>query len=398
LKGDNQMKEVVIVGAARTAIGTMGGTIKDVHPSELGAIAIKEALQRAGVAAESVEEVIVGNVGQVAENAFIARMCAIGAGIPTHSTALAVNRLCGSGLQAINSAVQAIQTNQADIIVAAGTENMDLLPYYVRKGRYGYKMGHDILEDGLLTALTDPFGKYAMGVTAEKVAERFNVSREEQDAFALKSQEKAKRAIENGYFDDEIVPVEVKGRRGEVTIFNKDEHPRDTSLEKLAKLKPAFVEGGTVTPGNASGINQGAAAVVLMSKEKADELGLKPLAYVREQAVAGVDPEIMGFAPSPAVKKVLDKAGLTLDDIDLVELNEAFAAQSVAVIKDLELDEEKVNPNGGAIALGHPIGASGALLTVKSIYDMKRRGLKRAIITMCIGGGQGIATIIENAE
>jgi len=392
------MKEVVIVGGARTAIGTMGGNIKDVHPAELGSIAIKEALERAGVTPELVEEVIIGCVGQVAENAFIARMCAIGAGIPTHSTALTVNRLCGSGLQAINSAVQAIQTDQAEIIVAGGTENMDLLPYYVRKGRYGYKMGHDVLEDGLLTALTDPFGKYAMGVTAEKVAERFNITREEQDAFALKSQENARLAIENGYFKDEIVPVEVKGRKGEVTIFNTDEHPRNTSLEKLAKLKPAFVENGTVTPGNSSGINQGAAAVVIMSKDKADELGLTPLAYIRQQAVAGVDPEIMGFAPSPAVKKVLNKAGLSISDIDVIELNEAFAAQSVAVIKDLDIAEDKVNPNGGAIALGHPIGASGAILTVKSIYDMKRRGLKRAIVTMCIGGGQGIATIFENID
>ncbi|MDI7741813.1 thiolase family protein [Lysinibacillus fusiformis] len=392
------MKEVVIVGGARTAIGTMGGNIKDVHPAELGSIAIKEALERAGVTPELVEEVIIGCVGQVAENAFIARMCAIGAGIPTNSTALTVNRLCGSGLQAINSAVQAIQTDQAEIIVAGGTENMDLLPYYVRKGRYGYKMGHDVLEDGLLTALTDPFGKYAMGVTAEKVAERFNITREEQDAFALKSQENARLAIENGYFKDEIVPVEVKGRKGEVTIFNTDEHPRNTSLEKLAKLKPAFVENGTVTPGNSSGINQGAAAVVIMSKDKADELGLTPLAYIRQQAVAGVDPEIMGFAPSPAVKKVLNKAGLSISDIDVIELNEAFAAQSVAVIKDLDIAEDKVNPNGGAIALGHPIGASGAILTVKSIYDMKRRGLKRAIVTMCIGGGQGIATIFENID
>lgn len=392
------MKEVVIVGGARTAIGTMGGNIKDVHPAELGSIAIKEALERAGVSPELVEEVIIGCVGQVAENAFIARMCAIGAGIPTHSTALTVNRLCGSGLQAINSAVQAIQTEQAEIIVAGGTENMDLLPYYVRKGRYGYKMGHDVLEDGLLTALTDPFGKYAMGVTAEKVAERFNITREEQDAFALKSQENARRAIENDYFKDEIVAVEVKGRKGEVTIFDTDEHPRNTSPEKLAKLKPAFVENGTVTPGNSSGINQGAAAVVIMSKEKADELGLKPLAYIRQQAVAGVDPEIMGFAPSPAVKKVLNKAGLSISDIDVIELNEAFAAQSVAVIKDLDIAEDKVNPNGGAIALGHPIGASGAILTVKSIYDMKRRGLKRAIVTMCIGGGQGIATIFENID
>lgn len=392
------MKEVVIVGGARTAIGTMGGAIKDVHAADLGAIAIKEALKRAGVSAELVDEVIMGCVGQVAENAFIARMCALRAGLPTRSTALTVNRLCGSGLQAINSAVQAIQTGNAEIIVAGGTENMDLLPYYVRKGRYGNRLGHELLEDGLLTALTDPFGKYAMGVTAEKVADRFNISREDQDAFALRSQENAFYAIENGYFKDEIVPVEVKGRKGVVSLFDQDEHPRQTSLEKLAKLKPAFKEGGSVTAGNASGINQGAAAVVLMTKEKADELGLQPLAIIREQAVAGVDPEIMGFAPAPAVKKVLAKANLTLDDIDVIELNEAFASQSLAVIRDLKVDEAKVNPNGGAIALGHPIGASGAILTIKSIYDMKRRGLKRAIVTMCIGGGQGIATIIENLE
>jgi acetyl-CoA C-acetyltransferase len=392
------MKEVVIVGGARTAIGTMGGVIKDIHPADLGAIAIKGALERAGVSPELVEEVIVGCVGQVAENAFIARMCALRAGLPSHSTAFTVNRLCGSGLQAINSAVQTIQTGQAEIVVAAGTENMDLLPYYVRKGRYGYRFGHNQLEDGLLTALTDPFGNYAMGVTAEKVAERFNITREEQDVFALASQQKALKAIENGYFKDEIVPVEVKGRKGEITLFEQDEHPRHTSLEKLAKLKPAFQENGTVTAGNSSGINQGAAAIVVMSKEKAEELGLKPLAYIREQAVAGIEPEIMGFAPSPAVKKVLKKASLTLDDIDLIELNEAFAAQALAVIRDLDLDEAKVNPNGGAIALGHPIGATGAILTVKSLYDMKRRGLKRAIVTMCIGGGQGIATIFENCQ
>ncbi|MGG0284478.1 thiolase family protein [Peribacillus butanolivorans] len=392
------MKEVVIVGGARTAIGTMGGMIKDIHPADLGAVAIKEAIYRAGVAPELVEEVIVGCVGQVAENAFIARMCALRAGLSSQSTAYTVNRLCGSGLQAINSAVQAIQNGQSEIIVAAGTENMDLLPYYIRKGRYGYRFGHSQLEDGLTTALTDPFGNYSMGVTAEKVAERYNITREEQDAFALASQEKALHAIESGYFEGEIVPVEVKGRKGEVTLFEQDEHPRRTTIEKLAKLKPAFEQGGSVTAGNSSGINQGAGAVVIMSKEKANELGLKPLAYIREQAVAGVDPEIMGFAPSPAVKKVLKKSQLTLNDIGLVELNEAFAAQAVAVIKDLGIDESKVNPNGGAIALGHPIGATGAILTVKSLYDMKRRGLKRAIVTMCIGGGQGIATIFENIE
>jgi acetyl-CoA C-acetyltransferase len=392
------MKEVVIVSGARTPIGTFGGTIRDVHAADLGAIAIKEALKRGGVSPESVDEVIVGNVGQVAENAFIARMCAIYAGLPKESTALTVNRLCGSGLQAVNSASQAIQCGDADIVVAAGTENMDLLPFYIRKARYGYRFGHDQLEDGLVTALSDPFQKYAMGVTAENLAERYAISREDQDAFALSSQEKALRAIDNGYFKDEIVPVEVTGRKGETTLFDTDEHPRrGTTLEKLAKLKPAFREGGTVTAGNSSGINQGAAAIVMMSKDKADELGLKPLAYVRAQAVAGVEPEIMGIGPAPAVRKVLKKSGLTLADIDVIELNEAFAAQSLAVIRALDMDLEKVNPNGGAIALGHPIGASGAILTVKALYDMKRRGLKRALITMCIGGGQGIATIIENA-
>lgn len=392
------MKDVVIVEGARTAIGTMGGKIKDVHAADLGATAIREALNRAKVSPELVDEVIVGNVGQVAENAFIARMCALRAGLSPTATALSVNRLCGSGLQAVNSAVQAIKSNVADIVVAAGTENMDLLPYYVRKGRYGYRFGHAQLEDGLTTALTDPFGNYAMGVTAEKVAERFEINREDQDLFALGSQKRAIEAIENGYFNDEIVPVEVKGRRGEVTLFEEDEHPRQTSFEKLSKLKPAFKEGGSVTAGNAAGINQGAAAVVVMTKEKAEELGLKPVAYIREQAVAGIEPEIMGFAPSPAVKKVLQKSGLKITDIDLLELNEAFAAQAVAVVRDLGVDEQKVNPNGGAIALGHPIGGTGAILTVKSLYDMKRRGLKRAIVTMCIGGGQGIATIFENIE
>ncbi|WP_394140058.1 thiolase family protein [Cytobacillus oceanisediminis] len=390
------MKEVVIVSYARTAIGTMGGAIKDVHAADLGAVAIKEAVVRAGISNEDVEEVVMGCVGQVAENAFIARMCALRAGIPSSSTAYTVNRLCGSGLQAINNAVQQIQSGNAEIVVAGGTENMDQLPYYVRKGRYGYRFGHSQLEDGLLTALTDPFGNYAMGVTAENVAERFGISREEQDEFAYESQLKAIEAIDKGYFKEQIVPIEVIGRRGEVSVFDIDEHPRrGTTIEKLAKLKPAFKDGGSVTPGNSSGINNGAAALVLMTSEKAEEFGLTPIAYVREQAVAGVEPEIMGFAPAPAVKKLLEKANLTLNDIDLMELNEAFAAQSLAVIKDLEIEREKVNVNGGAIALGHPIGASGGIITVKLLDELKRRGLRRGISTMCIGGGQGIATIFE---
>ncbi|MBS4224181.1 thiolase family protein [Lederbergia citrea] len=389
------MKEVVIVGSARTAIGTMGGSLQNIHAADLGAIAIREALKRANVSPELIEDVIVGCVGQVAESAFIARMCALRAGIPVESNAYTVNRLCGSGLQAINTASQAIRSGEADIIVAAGTENMNLLPYYVRKGRYGYRFGHAELEDGLLTALTDPFGNYPMGVTAEKVSERFGITREEQDQFSFGSQEKAAAAIRDGKFKDEIVSIEIPQRRGEPFLFDTDEHPRKTTLEKLASLKPAFQENGTVTAGNSSGINDGAAAVVMMSAEKAEELGLKPIAYVREQAVAGVEPEIMGYAPAPAVKKVLKKSGLSLDDIDLLEINEAFAAQAVAVIKDLQVDSRKVNVNGGAIALGHPIGASGCILTVKLLSEMERQASKYGIVTMCIGGGQGIATIFE---
>ncbi|MED1863968.1 thiolase family protein [Fictibacillus nanhaiensis] len=390
------MKEVVIVSYARTAIGTMGGEIAGVHAADLGATAIKGAVTRAGISLDTVDEVVMGCVGQVAENAFIARMCAIRAGIPSSSNAYTVNRLCGSGLQAINSAVQQLQTGNAEVVVAGGTENMDQLPYYVRKGRYGYKFGHAQLEDGLLTALTDPFGNYPMGITAEIVAERYGITREEQDQFAYESQLKAIEAMDNGYLKDQIVPVEVKGRKGSVTIFDTDEHPRrGTTLEKLSKLKPAFKGGGTVTAGNSSGINNGAAALVLMTSDKAEQLGLTPIAYVRDQALAGVDPEIMGFAPAPGVKNLLAKANLSLDKIDLMELNEAFAAQSVAVMKDLGIEKERVNVNGGAIAFGHPIGASGAIITVKLLEELKRRNLKHGVSTMCIGGGQGIATLFE---
>lgn len=393
------MKEVVVVSAVRTAIGTMGGTLKDVHPADLGATVIKEAIKRAGISPETVDEVVMGCVGQVSENAFIARMCALRAGLPESSTALTVNRLCGSGLEAINTAVQQIQTNHADVIVAGGTENMDLLPYYVKKARYGYRMGHGQFEDGLLTALTDPFNNYHMGITAENLAEKYNISREEQDQFALESQEKAWNAIDNGYFKEQIVPIEFKDRKGNVTIFDTDEHPRrGVTMEKLAKLKPAFKENGTVTAGNSSGINAGASALVLMSREKANELGLKPLAIVREHAVAGVDPTVMGYGPKPAIDKLLEKTGLTLNDIDLVELNEAFAAQCLAVLKNLDIDRSKVNVNGGAISLGHPIGATGAIISVKLIYEMRRRNVKRGISTLCIGGGQGIATLFELEE
>jgi len=390
------MKEVVIVSYARTAIGTMGGAIKDMHAADLGAHAIKEAVKRSGINVDEVDEVIMGCVGQAAENAFIARMCAIRAGIPTSSNAYTVNRLCGSGLQAINNAVQEIQTGQSDVVIAGGTENMDLLPYYIRKGRYGYRYGHGELEDGLMTALTDPFGNYPMGITAEVVAERYGITREVQDQFAYESQNKAIQAIDQGYFKDQIAPIELVDRKGNITIFDEDEHPRrGSSIEKLSKLRPTFQEGGTVTAGNSSGINNGAAALVIMSSEKAEELNLEPIAYIREQALAGVDPEIMGYAPAPAVEKLLEKAKKNIDDIDLIELNEAFASQSVAVLNALNIDKDKVNVNGGAIALGHPIGASGGIITVKLLEELKRRNKKHGVSTMCIGGGQGIATLFE---
>ncbi|MCF3942600.1 thiolase family protein [Oceanobacillus alkalisoli] len=390
------MREVVIVSTARTPIGKMGGQLKDYHAADLGARAIEAAVERAGIEKEVVDEVILGCVGQVAENAFIARMSALRAGLDKSSTAFTVNRLCGSGLQAINSAALQIQLGESEVVVAGGTENMDMLPFYVRDARYGYRMGHAELEDGLVTALTDPFSKAHMGITAENVAEQFDVSRERQDEYALLSHQRALDAIDQGKFKEEITPIELKDRKGNVTVVDTDEHPRrGLTIEKLNKLRPAFKENGTVTAGNSSGINNGAGALVMMSTEKAEELGLKPLAVVKQQAVAGVDPSIMGYAPVPAVKKLLEKANLSVEDIDLVELNEAFASQTLAVIRDLNLDVEKVNVNGGAIALGHPIGASGAIVTVKLLSELRRRGLKRGISTMCIGGGQGIATLFE---
>ncbi|AOQ23986.1 Acetyl-CoA acetyltransferase [Moorella thermoacetica] len=391
------MKDVVIVSGVRTAVGTRGGSLKDIHQADLGAMVIKEAVRRAGLEGNQVDEVIVGNVGQVAESGFIARMCSLKAGLPLETTAFSVNRQCGSGLQAINSAVQEIQSGNAEIVVACGTENMNQLPYYVRKARYGYGFGHGQLEDGLLTILTWPLGPYPNGVTAENIAERYHISREEQDAFALNSQQKAEAAIKAGKFVDEILPVEVPAGKRETRIFAQDEHPRfGLTMEQLAKLKPAFREGGTVTAGNSSGINDGAGAVVLMTAEKANKLGLKPLLLIRSQAVAGVDPDVMGIGPAPATMKAVEKAGLTLADIDLFELNEAFASQSIAVMRILGLPEEKVNVNGGAIALGHPIGATGIILTVKLQKEMVRRQAKYGIVTMCIGGGQGIATVFEN--
>ncbi|MHB1405962.1 MAG: thiolase family protein [Desulfitobacteriaceae bacterium] len=393
----NMGQEVVIVSGARTAIGGLGGNLKDLHQTDLGGLVIKEAVRRAGIEKSLVDEVIVGNVGQIAESGFIGRMCSLKAELPLETTAYSVNRQCGSGLQAIADGVMQIQTGNAEIVVACGTENMSQLPYYVKGARFGYRMGHDRFEDGLVDILTWPMGPYHNGITAENVADRFNVSRQEQDEFALSSQEKATKAIAEGKFKDEILPVIVSVGKGKTMVFDTDEHPRqDVTLEKLSRLKPAFKEGGSVTAGNSSGINDGAAAVVLMTREKAINMGLQPVLAIKGYAVAGVEPEIMGFGPAPATKKLLKKLNMKLEVLDIIELNEAFASQSVAVIKDLGLDMDKVNVNGGAIALGHPVGATGVILPVKLMYEMQRKQARFGLVTMCIGGGQGISMVFEN--
>jgi acetyl-CoA C-acetyltransferase len=395
----SNLKDVVIVAGARTAIGKFGGSLKDVHPTDLGALVIKEAVQRAGIEPHMVDEAIVGNVGQIAENGFIGRVISLKAGLPEETTAYSVNRQCGSGLQAIVDGMLEIQTGNADIVVACGTENMSQLPYYDKGSRFGYKMGNGVLEDGLLSILTWPGGPFHNGTTAENVAERYDVSREQQDRFALESQEKAINAIKAGKFKDEIVPVELKDRKGNVTLFATDEHPREgITLEKLAKLKPAFKGNGTVTAGNASGINDGAAAVVLMSKEKADELGIKAILKIKGFAVAGNSPELMGYAPKLSTEKLAKKLNIDLNEIDLYEINEAFASQAFAVVRDLGIDPNKVNINGGAVGLGHPVGATGAILTVKLMNELQRSGLKTGIVSMCIGGGQGISALFEKCN
>jgi len=398
MKEKIRMKEIVMIDGARTAIGSFDGSLKDFPVTDLGAIAIEEALKRSGVEKEAVDEVIMGCVGQIAEDAFMARRCALKAGLPVESTAYTVNRLCASGLQAIVNGVQAIDTEDAAIVVAGGAESMNNLPYYVRKARFGLRMGDSVLEDGLVTALTDPFSGKHMGTTAENIANQYHISREDQDKFAYESQMKAAKARDEGLFKDEIVPITVK-RKKEEFMFDTDEHIREnTTLEKLTKLRPAFVKEGSVTAGNASGINDGAAAVVMMSAKKAKELGLAPKLRVVAYAAAGVDPGIMGTGPIPAVKKVLERAGLKKEDIGLFELNEAFAVQALSCIRELGLDPGKVNIHGGAIAMGHPIGASGAILTVKMLYHMTRDNIKYGLETLCIGGGQGLAIIYEKID
>jgi acetyl-CoA C-acetyltransferase len=388
------MEDVVIVSGARTPIGRFQGAYSNLSASDLGAIVIKAAVERAGITPGDVDHVVLGCVGQVAEDGYISRHAAVKAGMPVETPAVTVNRICGSGLEAINTGARYIQTGDASVVVAGGAENMTMLPYYLRQARAGYRMGNGVMEDAILHLLGDPFSKVHMGITAENLAEKYEVSREAQDEVAMRSQERAAAAIAAGRFKDEIVPVQVKQGKETVTI-EQDEHPRQTSMEALGKLKPAFKEGGMVTAGNASGINDGAAAVVVMSAARARELGVKPRLRLVARAEAGVEPSIMGSGPIPAVQKALQKANLTIDQIDLVELNEAFASVAAACSTALRLDPEKTNVNGGAIALGHPVGATGAILTVKLMYELERRNAKYGLVSLCIGGGQGIASIFE---
>ncbi len=391
------MKDVVIVSAVRTAIGTFGGMLKDVPLVELGAAVIKEVLNRAEVKAEDLDEVIMGNVLQAGKGQNTARQAAVKAGVPYKVPAFTVNKVCGSGLKSVNLAVQSIRLGDADIIAAGGMESMSRTGYLVDDMRWGSKMGNSEFKDLMINdGLWDVFNDYHMGITAENIAEEWELSREMQDEFAAESQKRTENAVKSGMFEDEIIPIEIPQRKKENLIFKEDEHPRfGTTAAKLAKLRPAFKKDGTVTAGNSSGINDGAAAVLIMSKEKAEEMGIKPLASVVSYASGGVDPAVMGTGPVPATNKALKKAGLSIDDIELIEANEAFAAQSLAVIEELNLNTEIVNVNGGAISLGHPIGASGARILVTLLHEMKRRNNKYGLATLCIGGGQGASIIVD---
>ncbi|MBQ2747166.1 MAG: acetyl-CoA C-acetyltransferase [Firmicutes bacterium] len=391
------MREVVIVGAARTAIGSFGGTLKGVPAATLGAIAVKEAIKRAGITPDMVEEVIMGNVLQAGLGQNVARQISIEAGIPQEVPSMTLNKVCGSGLRAVELAAQIIKAGDADIIVAGGAENMSASPYVVPAARWGARMNDAKLVDVMIRdGLSDAFSGVHMGITAENIVDQWGLTREELDAFAANSQQKAEAALAKGVFDEEIVPVEIPQKKGDPIVFAKDEFPKaGVTAEGLAKLKPAFKKDGIVTAANASGINDSGAAVVVMSKEKADELGLTPMATIKSYASAGVDPQIRGIGPVPATKKALEKAGMTVEDLDLIEANEAFAAQSVAVGKELGFDLSKLNVNGGAIALGHPIGSSGCRILITLLYEMKRRDAKTGLATLCIGGGQGTALIVE---
>ena len=389
------MREVVIVSAVRTAIGSFGGSLKDVPSSELGAIVIKEAVNRAGIKPELVEEVVMGNVIQAAQGQNVARQAAVKAGLPVEVPAMTINKVCG--LRCVALAAQMIKAGDCDVVVAGGMENMSAAPYAVPGARWGQRMGDGKIVDTMIKdALWDAFNNYHMGVTAENIAKEWGLTREMQDEFSLNSQLKAEKAIKEGRFVDEIVPVIIPQRKGEPKVFAQDEFPRfGSTIEKMEKLKPAFIKDGTVTAANASGINDGAAAFVVMSAEKAAQLGLKPMAKILSYGSKGLDPSIMGYGPFHATKKALEGAGLTVEDMDLIEANEAFAAQSLAVAKDLNFDMNKVNVNGGAIALGHPVGASGARILVTLLHEMQKRDAKKGLATLCIGGGMGTALVVE---
>ena len=390
-------REVVLVGACRTPVGTFGGTLKDTPAVQLGKVVMQEALKRAGIKGEQLDEVIFGCVLQAGLGQNVARQAMIHAGIPKEVTAFTINKVCGSGLRAVSLATQVIKAGDADIVLAGGMENMSAAPFVLDKARYGYRMNNGSLIDCMIKdGLWEAFNGYHMGITAENINEQYGITRQEQDEFGYQSQERAAAAIASGRFKDEIVPVVIPGKKGDV-VFDTDEHPRKSPLEKMGGLKPAFKKDGSVTAGNASGINDSAAAVIVMSKEKADELGIKPMAKVVSYASGGVDPKVMGLGPIPSSRKALEKAGLTVDDIDLIEANEAFAAQSIAVGRDLGWADnmDKVNVNGGAIAIGHPIGASGARILVTLLYEMQKRESKYGLATLCIGGGMGTAMIVE---
>lgn len=391
------MSKVAIVSAYRSAIGSFGGSLKDIEIADLGAQVLKQALEKKNIPAESIDEVIFGNVLSASQGQNISRQIAVKAGLPQETSAYSVNKVCGSGLKSVLLAAQSIMLGDNDVVVAGGIEIMSQAPYLSKHSRFGAKFGHLELEDSMLTdGLTDAFEGYHMGITAENVAERYQVTREEQDAFAFASQEKAAQAIAQGTFVDEIVPISLQTRKGEV-IFDTDEYPRLTLLDKLATLCPSFKKDGTVTAANASGINDGCAVLVLMSEEKAKELNVQPLAFIEAYATSGLDPAYMGLGPIPASQKALQKLGKTVDDIDLFEINEAFAAQSIPVVKELGIPADKVNVNGGAIALGHPIGASGSRILVTLIHELEKRNGKLGLCSLCIGGGQGISLIISKA-
>ncbi|SCZ80870.1 acetyl-CoA C-acetyltransferase [Acidaminobacter hydrogenoformans] len=391
------MREVVLVSACRTPIGAFNGSLKDTPAVELGKIVMEEAVKRAGISPETVEEVIFGCVLQAAQGQNVARQSMIKAGFPVDIPAMTINKVCGSGLRAVSLAAQIIKAGDADCILAGGMENMSMAPFALEKARNGYRMGNGVLVDTMIKdGLQEAFNDCHMGVTAEEINTRWKITRAEQDEFALRSQVRAAAAIKEGKFKDEIVPVVLKSKKGE-TVFDTDEFPRETSIESLQKMKPVFKREGSVTAGNASGINDGASAVLIMSKEKAEALNLKPLARIVSYASSGVEPMIMGIGPVPASQKALEKSGLTVSDLDLIEANEAFAAQSIAVGRDMGwTDMEKVNVNGGAIALGHPVGASGNRILVSLLYEMKRRKSKYGLATLCIGGGMGTALVVEN--